>query len=624
MKKTVALLLVLSMLFSLCACGGSASGGSASGGAVPAAETEPTPEPTPEKTYVSKNVWLPVRATEEGVADYRLDKFGPVWHSGYRVTEYSYDEYGNTTGETVSFLDARSEELLSRAENAEYYEDVAVERSETGELVSMNMTGETYKPFFGGSEFPSKDTAYFENGRVSRIETVTDNNGMLAKEITAEYYPNGALKREVTSSWAYSAALTVSTFTDPLVSVREFNEDGRCTLLHTEDINLDTDEFRVKEYSWKYDGAGNPVSMNYWIGTANATPITDPVVTYTMASEMRYDAQGRMTSSSILVNKDPNPVEFTYRYDGDGRLTGYDASVGDSVRNEEFEYDENGLLSVDHFTYDGEVKDYSYTWEKGDYALEGSTDAPDGRSVFPYSSMSVYADIKDKQGNLTSANNYVLLPSASTLFPVYMDKMTEYEYEERSILVEVDPEEKAAEEAAAAEVEAAKAEAAAAVEIEYDALKESLLAEGMHLVADDGRLLVACLDQDCVFCMSGLELQDVYTVNKEGQKDRLEYGWFIDFPVDGVQYSIATSFFCFAPGQNDQRALETMQSNMWIDGRYAQDIRVEMSHTSQSITWRCHFSGGESIDFSGVQFFRAIVAEDGEYETWDTPALAQS
>ena len=77
MKRILAFLLALTMLLTLCACGGSAPKGECGSAAQTtqagnAAAEKPTPEPTPERDYVTKSAELLIRKTEEGVSDYAL------------------------------------------------------------------------------------------------------------------------------------------------------------------------------------------------------------------------------------------------------------------------------------------------------------------------------------------------------------------------------------------------------------------------------------------------------------------------------------------------------------------------------------------------------------------------
>ncbi|MCR5576697.1 MAG: protein kinase [Oscillospiraceae bacterium] len=163
---------------------------------------------------------------------------------------------------------------------------------------------------------------------------------------------------------------------------------------------------------------------------------------------------------------------------------------------------------------------------------------------------------------------------------------------------------------------------------EYEDLKKELLAQGMRLAADDGRLLAAYREQECVFCLSGLTLQDVYTVNKEGRKDGLEYGWVVNYATRDATYQVATTFWRFNPGQNGQRALDDMQANVWLMDpesqgfTYMESASVTLSHTPHTMIWRCRFSDAASADLSSVETFNVRIMEDDQNESWTTFAIA--
>ena len=454
MKRWIALFLMLILTVS-CAGYGNAAGAEGAPGAEPEAAEEFTPEATedavPESApvYVSKSVYLPIRKTEKGISYTRLDDFGPVSHSGNRITEYIYDDYGNLTDEKVSYQDSLTQSFLSSAEYAESSEDTTVVRDDEGSILTVTRKGDPVKPFLSSTTWETTETATFENGVLTRVERVADRDGTLVEEITHEYHPNGTLFRETTSNPVMASAYQIFSFENPLVSILEFNEDGRCTRMHTEDINLDTDALRVKEYQWEYDSAGNPVSLLHTEGTADNTPIDNPRINVNVITKMHYDEQNRLISAEGMVDDNPEPiVSYTYQYDEDGRLTGFEGMGTSGEEKHVFEYGDNGLLAVYHYTYDGATYDTEYLWEKDEYGwLEGST-SNGLQGVFPSSSgMTVFPDEKDNRGNLTEENKYVLLPSTN-LSAIYVRFETDYEYGDVSVLAEVDPEDQVSDGAA--------------------------------------------------------------------------------------------------------------------------------------------------------------------------------
>lgn len=98
-------------------------------------------------------------------------------------------------------------------------------------------------------------------------------------------------------------------------------------------------------------------------------------------------------------------------------------------------------MAVDRRTVNGSAgKDVLYNWKQGEYSLEGSVSDknPDFNVIlaFPFS---VYPDRKDDMGNPWISHIYRLVPSASTLEPVYTDIFRTIDYESRTVLVEADP-----------------------------------------------------------------------------------------------------------------------------------------------------------------------------------------
>ena len=101
-KNTVAILLSLVMLLTLCACGAGSS-------AAPAATPEPTPEPTPESTpEPTPEPQRPSAFEDQGLADrvvYLSDAEGQSYDYHYIVEENSVDAHGTVQARWLALLD---------------------------------------------------------------------------------------------------------------------------------------------------------------------------------------------------------------------------------------------------------------------------------------------------------------------------------------------------------------------------------------------------------------------------------------------------------------------------------------------------------------------------------------
>ena len=253
MKRILAFLLALTMLLTLCACGGSAPKGESGSAAQTAqagnaAAEKPTPEPTPERDYVTKSAELLIRKTEEGVDDYALRaECGPIAWSGDRVTEYAYDEFGAIAGETVRVFTDPEREALREAEYADLTETTETAYDGAGRLLSVSFdTGKIR--YNTGYIWSTRDTAYFEHDAMARIERHFAGNQyvswsdrefhsfdpeaeeLLAEEVTMEYRADGSPLRETTETWLTQVLGGIYLLEEPLISEREYDEQGHCTL----------------------------------------------------------------------------------------------------------------------------------------------------------------------------------------------------------------------------------------------------------------------------------------------------------------------------------------------------------------------------------------------------------
>ena len=454
MKKFFALLLALCILFALSACGASEVAESTESAETAAESTQSEQPVEPEKTYVQKAVSLLVSTTEEGIQDYMLKKYGPFTFSGSQKTEYSYDEYGNVSDTIVHVTDNELSDYLNAVEYSEFGDEgkYTIEYDDAGNLLSVTKPGGMSYTFMNGGRFSTTETGTFENGLLTRIVCVWDQGETTSSEVTREFHPNGNLKRETTKNLVVPGFYSAYSFDSPLVCIREFNEDGRCTLLHIEDINEDLFVLTVDETRWDYDSAGNPVKMVKTSGQADNVPLDGIETAEVCSAEMKYDSENRMVSGTKTA--DGISTAYTYSYDAGGRLTGIVRKSGDTEIVSEYEYNEEGFLAADHRSKNGAPDgDVLYNWEKDDKAKwTGTVSSGDPKlSVFRFDDLNIYPD-RIENGTPVRETRCTLIPSPITLEPVYFDQEIESEYETQSILVEIDPDELAAAEASAADL----------------------------------------------------------------------------------------------------------------------------------------------------------------------------
>ena len=170
-----------------------------------------------------------------------------------------------------------------------------------------------------------------------KIDRVWKENGEHTETVTQEYHPNGVLKRQETVSNIVAGMFSAYSFEEPLVSVREYNEDGCCTLLHEENVNEFSGKLFVEEYRWEYDDDNNPITMSYARGEASKAPLTD-VAEIQTELEMQYDRDKRMISGK--KTEKGAVTEYRYTYREDGQLERVVRESGDRTEETTLEYDD--------------------------------------------------------------------------------------------------------------------------------------------------------------------------------------------------------------------------------------------------------------------------------------------
>ena len=393
-KRCLSLLLSLLILVSLCVS------------VAPSAAADDA-----EKVYVSKQQELLVRKEERGHGF-------PYWgdpvpgRSLDKITEYAYDEFGNVTSETVSYV------YLPYGVKDE---DIAYTYDDQGQILHAEYTETSY----AGNM--AKYAYDYENGRICRIEkTGTDYYGLSES------------------------------------SVYEFNEQGYCTYYAYDQEGIGSAKVR-----YEYDGDGNltflAVSVNdgpeqtmtpvyedgRQVAVKHVAPDGGEVMEY-----FRYDEQGRLN----LIEYDAEEIhrsEYLFIVDLPNEEFRYNEyKPGDQHVTIALNYNDQDLITDAEWRTNGNYvswTQYSYTIDKDNNNAIGYS-IPDG-AYGPYlwgsgtSSTNWRNDSKftTRGGNPSLEYQYELKILGAN--PRYVKTSINYEYETREIKVEMKPTAAAAENA---------------------------------------------------------------------------------------------------------------------------------------------------------------------------------
>lgn len=385
-KRCLSLLLSLLILVSLCVS------------AAPSAAADDA-----EKVYVSKQKELLVRKEEKG---HGL----PSWVSPVpgrsldKITEYEYDEFGNVTSETVSYV------YLPYGVNDG---DIAYTYDDQGQVLHA----EFMETNWYGDE--TKHAYDYENGRICRIE-----------QTGTEYYGLSE------------------------TSVYEFNEQGFCTYYAYDQESIGSAEVR-----YEYDENGNltflAVSVNggpeqtmtpiyedgRQVATKHVAPDGGEVMEY-----FRYDEQGRLN----LIEYDAEEIhrsEYLFIVDLPNEEFRYNEyKPGDQHVTIAMNYDDQDLITDAEWRTNGNYvswTQYSYTIDKdndnaigysipdgayGPYFWGGSLASTNWRDDHKYTT-------RDGNPSLEYLHELKILGAN----PRYVRTSINYEYETRDIKVEMSP-----------------------------------------------------------------------------------------------------------------------------------------------------------------------------------------
>ena len=141
----------------------------------------------------------------------------------------------------------------------------------------------------------------------------------------------------------------------------------------------------------------------------------------------------------------------------------------------------------------------------------------------------------------------------------------------------------------------------------YEETKASAESSGMRLVADNGKLLVACRDSELWVVLGGLVIKDSYIINEDGVASILEYAWKVSFSDGSSNYEVSTTSWRFDPGKNTPSTIDRMQHSFWVD-KYNKG-NASMKHDETSIIWKLRVPEDVKIDFDKVSGFDISVVD---------------
>ena len=394
MKKTIpALMLILALTLSLSACGGPSTQSAAPAAAQttaaqahaakaeaapapePTPEPTPSPEPTPERLYVRRVQELLVQKRVCGQAAEADLPRGRVFDA---VTDYVYDAYGAPVSETT-----RYEHTSLR--NEYYSDDVEFLYDDAGQIVGETAT----RPSYGLDRTWRFD--YDDQGFCTHWSYSWDTIG--SAEADFSYDDDGRL---------CFASVTVNG--EGAQTMTPVYEDGR--QVATKHVAPDGGEV---EQRFLYDEQGRLCAVE-------------------------YDAAEAHEQANFFIVDYPHN-EFRYN----------PYKAGDRHVEIVFTYADDDLITEATWKVDGKtlgVTQYSYPASKNEEGAIAHSQKAEGRGPFLWDS--IFSDPWDRYDVLLTkwgSPSFVRRSDMTVLGdrPYYADSVIDYEYEERYVLLEVEP-----------------------------------------------------------------------------------------------------------------------------------------------------------------------------------------
>lgn len=417
LHRLISLLLAFMLLFSLCSVSAWAEGDTA---------------------YVTKDKELLIRKTESGAG--LPNNSWPVRGRALdRVTEYSYDEFGNVTEERTSLVNPSMADFLWNLENSG--------QGTSAPADTESLVLDTRRTVNGYGIMKQYD---FEDGMLTHERTFVKDYDDTIDEAKYTYYENGQLKSS--ESFSYMDSMFFWEYDVPGQRLYEFDENGFCTHWY----NVEEDGMGETDVTYTYDADGKLSSLSLRVNGGEPQTMT-PVY------------ENGVQVATIHVAPDGGQVEQRFGYDDEGRviLIEYDAAelhtpeylfyvdgYAGEIRYNEYKAGDQHITIALTYNDQGFVKDAEWrtngnyvAWTQYEYPVDEDgdigysyTDNGYGPSLWGGSNNSTYwrndKVYKTRAGNPQSEKNYSLEILGNNLRYVRTD--TSYEYETRGISVPVE------------------------------------------------------------------------------------------------------------------------------------------------------------------------------------------
>lgn len=415
LHRLISLLLAFMLLFSLCSVSAWAEGDTA---------------------YVTKDKELLIRKTESGAG--LPNNSWPVRGRALdRVTEYSYDEFGNVTEERTSLVNPSMADFLWNLENSG--------QGTSAPADTESLVLDTRRTVNGYGIMKQYD---FEDGMLTHERTFVKDYDDTIDEAKYTYYENGQLKSS--ESFSYLDSMFFWEYDVPGQRLYEFDENGFCTHWY----NVEEDGMGETDVTYTYDADGKLSSLSLRVNGGEPQTMT-PVY------------ENGVQVATIHVAPDGGQVEQRFVYDDEGRviLIEYDAAelhtpeylfyvdgYAGEIRYNEYKAGDQHITIALTYNDQGFVKDAEWrtngnyvAWTQYEYPVDEDgdigysyTDNGYGPSLWGGSNNSTYwrndKVYKTRAGNPQSEKNYSLEILGNNLR--YVSSKTSYEYETRTTKID--------------------------------------------------------------------------------------------------------------------------------------------------------------------------------------------
>lgn len=159
------------------------------------------------------------------------------------------------------------------------------------------------------------------------------------------------------------------------------------------------------------------------------------------------------------------------------------------------------------------------------------------------------------------------------------------------------------------EIEALAKDSATQYETEEYDFETEVAPDGLNVDAEN--LTVRVRDtRSATITISGLSMKDSYLTNLPTSRENIaEYDWRVNIYGDQIGYSVSTSSWAFAPGEETLKSPAEMQHSVWVlNGSGGKNIGIaQMSYTSNSMTWSFTVSEEYPFDFASVNRYEVFI-----------------